>query len=330
MTVVALQHAYDATAVPLDVDAARAEVERLRAGLPDSLLAARPDELRRLARRALETDLAARRRRAKVGEPPAVDEHAVDVAVAAHAAVRAARAGMTVATAEGMRLLAIGNVWGVAAIGTGAVLLRSGLEPMSTPVYLAVVGAAAGPLATAALGLSRRSFAAMRVAAATASWAEAVAGAGATTMGELGARRIAARAWQRRRDEADAATAAAREARAAWHRVVGPKRHPRDAPALLARLAALRAAQLDLFRALVAERMRPRAAPAPAVDVVDIDGAMREPSRLPVLWAKEQPLVALAPAVAASAESDTPPADSWLGDALTRLRGRGLRLWTKG
>ena len=290
---VALQHLVDAPDAPLDVEAARALVEHLQRDLPETAMATRPDELRRLASRALDAERAAFRRRSKVGEEPPLDDTAAAEAFAAHDAVRAARAGMSAATDEGMRWLAIGNVWGLTGLAAaGVMVLRAGYEPMSAPVYGAVIGGATGPITTGLLALARRTLAAMRTTSASAAWASALATTGFETMGQLGARRLARRGWERRNEEAAVATAAARAARGDWHRVAGPRRHPRDAPQLLEQLAALRSAQLELLRALIAERMQPRAVPElsePIIDVTALETATVDVTPFDVRWATTPP-----------------------------------------
>lgn len=324
---VALQHLTESAAPPPDVATARAEVDRLRDGLPDTLLALRPEEIRRLARRALDAEKAALRRRSKVGDEPVLDEVATVEAMAAHDAVCAARRGEREALTDSMRWLAIGNVWGLGGLVlAGGLVIRGGFEPMAAPVYYAVVGAAAGPLSTTVLGLTRRSFASMRVSAAVASWAQALAAAGCETMGELHARRLSRAGWQRRSAEAAAANAVARDARAAWHRVAGPNRHPRQAPALIAQMTVLRAAQIDLLRALIAERMRPRElarraeAFGPDTEPIAIVDVADEPVPFDVVWAVPAPVVDVTDDVTDDGER----AGVW-----SRLRGRTARIWSR-
>lgn len=201
-----------------------------------------------------------------VGEAPPLDLDAVAAAVDAFDALRRAREGERDTLDEGLRWLALGNVWGIAGLVLAVVLVASGHEPTSPLVYTAVVAAAAGPISTGFLGLCRRSLAAMRTRAATTEWAAALEASGFDTFGTLHARRLAHAAWVRRAEEAAVAGAAARDARAAWHRVAGPRSHPREAPALAARVGRLRCAQLELFGALLAERLaaptlRPAAVP---------------------------------------------------------------------
>ena len=227
-------------------------------GLPLTLLARRPEEIRRLARNALDAEKAAFRRRGKVGASPAFDEVAADAVVGSYERVKGERNEVRAAAADANRWLAIGNVWGLAGLTTaGALVIRFGFEPMSSSVYGVVVAAAVGPIATTMLGLTRRSFASMRLSAATTEWLAALSASGFDTMGELSATRISMGAWRNRQAEAAAAASAARDARAAWHRVAGPKVHPREAPALIAQMTALRAAQIELLRALLVERTNP-------------------------------------------------------------------------
>jgi hypothetical protein len=301
---VALQHAV-ALDEPSDVvAAARVEVERLSHGLPAVAMAAHADEVRRAARACVHAAAAAERRRAFVGERPSLDEASASGVLDAHRAVGEARAGLREVVADGHRLIAIGNAWGVLALGGAAFLSRHGVEMMATPVFAAVAGAAAGPVTMSVISVSRRSFAAMRVDAARAAWAAALEASGFATMGDLHARRIAVDAWRRRSSEADAADAAASEARAAWHRLVGDSFSPIEGPLLAFRLASLRAAQLRLLRALLDERAR-------GVGVgVGVGGAVHEATGEPAL-----------PALS--------PSSRWSGGALARLRGRTLRLWAR-
>ena len=319
---VALQHPSEFAPPPLDVATARAHVERLQEGLPPTLLALRPEEIRRLARTALDAEKAALRRRSKVGPEPEIDDDAAADAVAAHEAVCVARQGEIEALNDSMRWLAIGNVWGLGGlVVAGVLVVRAGFEPMATPVYSAVVSAAAGPMSTVILGLTRRSFASMRVSTAVTAWATALASAGFETMGELYARRISRAGWQRRNAEAAAANAVARDARAAWHRVAGPQCHPREAPALIARMAVLRAAQIELLRSLLAERMRPRKLAARVVD----SGPDTEP--MAIVDVTDQPVVPFdviwaVPAPATPAAAASPAASRWSRLRTMRLRSR--------
>lgn len=327
---VALQYLSDVVP-PLDVATARADVERFEEGLPRTLLALRPEEIRRLARRALDAERAALRRRSKVGEEPTLDESVVARAMEAHDAVRAARAGERDAVDDSMRWLAIGNVWGIGGLAVAGVLVFRGIEPTAAPVYASVVTGATGPLATMLLGLTRRSVAALRVATAVNGWADALATAGFETMGELHARRLARASWVRRQQEAVAANTAARDARAQWHRVAGPHHHPREAPALIGRVAELRAAQLELLRALLAERMRPRelatasahreldTGPMETLDMCD------DAVPFDVAWAVPEPVLDVTTdEMAGGDRGGGDRAGMW-----SRLRDRTVRVWSR-
>jgi hypothetical protein len=170
-----------------------------------------------------------------------------------------------------------------------AVMVNRGIDPMSTVIYGTISAAAAGPVCTSAISLWQRSLATIRVDAARAAWARALAATGFETMGDLHARRIALRAWERREAEARAADAAAAHAREDWVALVGDDVSPADAPALAARLTTARAAQLALVHAyLDAHRIAPRTAPLRIVDL-----------------------------------ADETPRENWL----SRLRGRSLRLF---
>ena len=289
---VALRHLFEPTTPRLDVADARAEVERLRAGLPDTLLAKRPDEIRRLAREALDTQRAAERREALVGEPVVVDEETTGRAIDAHAELLAAREALRVARNAALTRITVGNAWGLTGIGAAAAMVMGGAEPMGQQISIAMLAAGAGPLAAATAGLVLRTRVAADVRRAARSWTEAMAATPFATLGELHARRLSARAWQRRRAEADAARAAAREARAAWHRVAGPAVHPREAPSVLAQVAVLRAAQLDLLASMLAANVDRLTRPPEVFVVAPDDGGLQHTG------------------------------------VFDRLRLRGLRLWT--
>jgi len=253
---VALQHAR-APEEPFEaseLDAARADVERLAHGLPAVAMAAWPDEVRRASRACALAVAAAERRRALVGERSDLDEDATAAVLDAYRAVDEARTERRAAVAESHLLLALGNAWAALALAAAAVAVQQGIEPMATPVYSAVVAAAAGPATMFAIGLTRRSFATIKVDTARAAWAAALTASGFATMGQLHARRIAVAAWRRRASEADAADAAVDVARADWHRLVGESFSPIEGPLLAFRLASLRTAQLRLLHLLLASR----------------------------------------------------------------------------
>jgi hypothetical protein len=285
---VALHHARPADDLS-ELDAARADVERLSHGLPPAAMGAWPDDVRRASRAHALAVAAAARRRALVGERPQLDEDAVAAVLAAHRGVDEARACRREAIAEGHRLLAIGNAWAAIALAGAGLLVSQGVEPMATAVYAAVAGAAAGPVTMSVIGVGRRSLATIKVDAARAAWARALEVAGFATMGQLHATRIALAAWRRREAEADAAEAAVEAARARWHELVGDGFSPIEGPLLAFRLASLRSAQLRLLHALLVEASCPveggttRHAPPDRTEAArPAAGSAAEPTRRPV------------------------------------------------
>jgi hypothetical protein len=291
--VVALHHRWESADEPAAVAQARAEVARLSAGLSQKLLATPPAELRRLALAAARAEAAVARWQERVGERPAFDA-ALDADVAAAVeAVRAARTEQNVAIRERQKLLAIGNGIGLACLGiAGGMVTLAGLGPMDLAVAVAVVSAAGGPLTAGWLATQRCSLAARDVGVARSKWAAALEATGLGTMGELAARRLAVAAWERRCKEAEAAVEAARPHQRAWYRLAGPGVPPTSVNDVLARIDALRAALLRLLGALLAEQVEGQ-----AMDILD--------------------------------EPEAPAAEpTWLDDALARLRGSKLRLWS--
>ena len=272
---------------------ARAEVARLSAGLSQKLLATPPAELRRLALAAARAEAAVARWQERVGERPSFDA-ALDADVTtAVEAVRAARAEQNLAIRDRQRLLAIGNGIGLGCLAVaGGMVTLAGFGPMDMAVAVAVVSAAGGPMTAGWLATQRCSLAARDVGVARSRWAAALEATGLGTMGELAARRLAVAAWERRCQEAEAAAEAARPHQRAWYRVAGPGVPPTSIADVLARIEALRAALLRLLGLLLAEQVE-----GSAMEILD------EPS----------PVV---------------EAPSWLDDALARLRGSKLRLWS--
>jgi hypothetical protein len=288
--VVALQYGASPPAESASkLESARAEVERLSAGSSRGLLSATPSRLRSLASSAADAMAAVERRRARVGERPELDA-AADAAVSdAFCTYRSACSARESVVRDRQRLLALGNGAGLASFVLAGGLLSAGVQVMSAPVAFFMVGAAVGPLTSAAIALNRNSLAVRGVGTARSQWAAALDRAGYTTMGELRARRLAVAGWERREAEAQAAEAAAKSELRAWQLVAGPGVAPSDVEAVIARMQRLRAAQLRLLRLMLEARLQV----APAV------------------------------AVAASAVPDAVEA-GWFGAALQRLRGRKL------
>ena len=290
--VVALHHRWESADEPAAVAEARADVARLSAGLSRKLLETPPGELRRLATAAARAEAAVARWQARVGDQPELDAALDTEVLSAVDAVRAARAEQNVAIRERQKLLAIGNGVGLACLGAAGVLITfAGFGPMDLPVAVAVVSAAGGPLTAGWLSTQRCSLAARDVGTARARWAKALEATGLGTMGELAARRVAVTAWERRCREAAAAVEAARPHQRAWYRLAGPGVPPTSVHDVLARIEALRAALLRLLGLLMAARVE-----ASAMQILDETAPASEPT--------------------------------WLDDALARLRGSKLRLWS--
>jgi len=328
--VVALQHFVetpdDAGERALPHADARAEVERLGAGLSRALLAASPEAVGSLAARAAEAGAAAARRRARVGERPALDPDANAAVVVAVAEYRGACAARLTNEVERNRVLAVGNAAGVAGLAVAGVLSMAGVPVMAIPVAVAIVGAAVGPATACVIALNRTSLAVRRVLVARADWSAALDRAGLPTMGALQARRVAVAGWERGVAEAEAAEQAAIPHLRAWHRMAGPGVPPGDAEALVDQVARLRSAQLHLLSLLIEDRMR---AVPPVVAAPDPEIAAADDATATVV----QPLTPAAEVVGRTPSPRAPvgprrpePLAGWLHDALDRIRGRRATL----
>lgn len=304
---VALHHSFERPR-PTDATRARDDVDRLGAGLSRALLAMPADTVRGIAARAADASAAAARRRERVGERPALDEGVSAEVVAAESAYRAARAGHAVSLRERHRLLAYGNAAGLLSIAAGVGAARFGLSVTSLPVAAAMLGAAAGPSLAALVGASRCSATSGCAADARGRWAAALESAGLHTMGAFAARRLAVEAWERRCHEAEATEQAARSQLWAWHLLAGPGVPPDDVEVVLARVAALRRAQLRLLAALLAELPNRPA----SVDREPVTQLLRNP------FLDDDDLDAPVDAAAGTA---------WFNDPFERIRGRKLRLF---
>lgn len=253
---VALQHgAYPPAENGSELASARADVERLSAGLSRGLLGSTPARLRALASSAAEAMAAAERRRERVGERPELDGRADAAVSAAVDAYRAACAVHVTVKRERQRLLMVGNGAGLGSFVLAGGMLSAGASVMSPPIAFFMLGAAVGPLTAGVIGLNRTSLAVRGVGTARSQWAEALDRAGCPTMGSLHARRLAVAGWERRQAEAVAAEAAAKSELRAWQLVAGPGVAPSDAEAVVARVQRLRAAQLRLLRLMIESRM---------------------------------------------------------------------------
>lgn len=292
---VALQYGDEAEEEPRGVARARLDVARVEAGLSRSLFSTPPDVLRAIAERAARAEAAVARWQARVGDRPALDETRAAAVDAAVDEVRAARAGQDAALRDRHRLLATGNGAGLLGLGVAGGLVLLGSSPMALPVAVAVAASPIGPTVAGWMATQRCSLAARRVGVARADWAAALDAAGAPTMGALAALRIAVKAWERRAAEAEVAVEAARPHLRAWYRLAGPGVPPGDVDAVLARIEALRQAQLRLLGLLIGEVVERR-----AMDV-------------------------LAPAAEVTRPASAP---TWLEDALERFRRANRpRLW---
>jgi hypothetical protein len=269
--VVALQHPHSADEEPAGLLAARHEVEQLGAGLSRALLAAPAEVLRAIAERARLAEAAVARWQARVGERPDHDDAAHAAVQAAVAEVQAARQGQNQALHERHRLLATGNGAGVVGLGVAGGLVLLGVSPMALPVAVAVAASPIGPCVAGWIATQRCSIAARRVHVARSAWAEALEAAGAPTMGELAARRVALAGWERRCTEAAAAEEAAKPQLRAWYRLAGPGIPPTEVEAVIERIEALRQAQLRLLGMLLSEVVERHAMDvlAPAAEVAD-------------------------------------------------------------
>jgi hypothetical protein len=321
--VVALQQPYfEVPAEAPAVAAARLELDRLQTGLPRALLAAPADVVRALAERALHADAVVGRRRALMGERPALDDLAEAAVTEAAAAYEQACAASSEARSRAHLLLAQGNVVALGCLGVAGSLHLSGLHPMATPVVAFVVGAAGAPLAAVAVSMRRRARATAVVTGARGAWGAALEAAGVPTMGALAARRLAVSAWEQRQREVEVAEQAAARQRRAWQRLAGPGVPPGEVEVLLERLVALRRAQLRLLAALLEDRAHAVASgplalaaePEPEAELLS------QPPPRPEAELEAEPPPALPPAEVA------PPA-SWLDEAMERLRGRKLHFW---
>jgi chorismate mutase len=291
--VVALQHGFEADVAPAGLTEARDEVDRLSAGLSRALLAAPPDVVRAIAERARLAEAAVARWKARVGEPPALDDAAEAAVHAAVTEVQAARAHQNTALHDRHRILATGNGAGVLGLGVAGGLVLFGLSPMGLPVAVAVAASPIGPCVAGWLAAQRCSVAARRVGTARAAWSSALERAGATTMGELSARRVARAAWERRCREAEVAEETARPQIRAWYRLAGPGIPPTDVEDVIDRIEELRQAQLRLLGMLLSEVVERH-----AMDVLAPPAEVADPTAAP----------------------------TWLEEALARFRGGAPRL----
>lgn len=319
---VALQQPYfEVPAEAPAVAAARFELDRLQTGLPRALLAAPADVVRALAERALHADAVVSRRRALMGERPALDDFAEAAVTEAAADYERACAASSEARSRAHVLLAQGNVVALGCLGVAGSLHLSGLHPMATPVVAFVVGAAGAPLAAVAVALRGRARATAAVIGARGRWGAALEAAGVPTMGALAARRLAVSAWEQRQREVEVAEQAAARQRRAWQRLAGPGVPPEEVEVLLERLVALRWAQLRLLAALLEYRARTVASAPVAL--------FAEPEPEGELLTEPPPATEAEPEAEpppAPPSAEVPPLASWLDEAMERLRGRKLHL----
>lgn len=171
--------------------------------------------------------------------------------MAARADVEAASAEHVAGARARTRLLIKGNAVGVATLGGAVALVGAGWSPMELPVAAAIAVSPVGPVAASWLAARRATRSARSVAAARARWVAALEATGLETMGGLAARRVAVRAWERRKQEAAAVEESSRPHVRSWYRLAGPGSPPTEVEAILARVDELRAAQRTLFGLLL-------------------------------------------------------------------------------
>lgn len=291
---VAVYQSYEVPEQRSPFAAAHAEVERLQAGLPRALLATPTDVLRSVAARAERSRRAAERWEHRVGPRPELAEDAEAEVFAAKDGFAASSSVREQVVDDCTSLLVRGNALAAGALGAAGGLALIGGSPMGLGVAVAVAAAPLAPLAALWLAATRTSIVTRDQRAARQRWGAALERTGVPTMGALAARRLAVGAWERRQREAAAAWEAARPHLRAWQRLAGPGVAPGDIDIVLARIDALRAAQLHLLGMLLDERVS-----ATAMNVLAPEAEVAAPEAAP----------------------------TWLEEAISRFRGGKLRLW---
>ena len=276
---------------------ARAEVERLAAGIPVSALATPPTVLRDLAGAALCAERTAAARALRLGARPG-DASADRVALDAWDDLGRAVDEYEVGCDEAQRAFACGNVMGVAGLVASGALVLAGVDHAHGVVASFVLGAASGPVLGGGVGLLRRQTARNALDLARLRWRQALDATGLETLGALRARSVARNGWERRSAEVELLRCEARRRREAWHRIAGPKTAPERVEELVDRIEAVRQAQLRLVKLCFEEVLRRESdGPAVVVDLVrPLELAADEPNRFEAL--------------------------------LEKMRGRRLRLWS--
>lgn len=251
----------------------RADEHRLGALLPAGVQAVHPPELAARARRYLAARDSLERRRAAVGERPFFLPAAEGAVLAAKSDVATASAGRREAAAASHRLLALGNLCGLAMIGACIAAVLAGASPLSVPVGVGIMSSAGGPIG-ALIGGWRGRIAARQVhAEAVAEWCAALERAGVETMGELWAAHVRHDAWRMQCRELEAAADAEAVARQHWVEVAGEDLDPAAIGALAAALRQLRSIRLGLLEHALHELAASRQA---LIDLRTAEAELRE------------------------------------------------------
>lgn len=249
------------------LDDVLADERRLEALLPSSLLAVPERELRASARRVLVARGAVARRRARLGDKPHFDAGAERAVMAARADAEATRAGLRQAGDASHRLLAAGNLAGLAMIGASVAAVVAGMSPLATPVAVGIMAAGGGPIGGLVGGWRGRVAAQRAHADAVAAWSEALRRADAETMGDLAAARARFDTWRRHHQELEVALDEEAEANQAWVALAGDHIDPASIGALCAVLRQLRSVKLERLQHALADRLSSQAPAAPAIDL---------------------------------------------------------------
>jgi hypothetical protein len=261
-----------------------------------TVLATPPDVLADLAARAVQTVDEAERLRAQLGKCPPLNAAAEQAALAEWQALQDDRRAAVAAREDRLRLVTMANGAGLGWLAAALGLSLVNRQPLGPSVDLAVTLAATSPVAGFVTASVRARRARNAVADRRVACAEALARAGAKTLGDLRARRLLVESWSRRRDAARMAAKRANDALEAWHAVVGPDVAPEEVDVLLAHVEERRRELLDRMQAALSAH------------------AEREASKAAVVLPFAEPLKALPPGGRVSA-------------GLERLHGLKLRLW---
>lgn len=307
----------------------RADERRLEALLPVGVQTVSSPELATRARRYLAARDALERRRAAVGDRPFFLPAAERAVLAAKSDVASAAAKLREAAAASHRLLALGNLCGLAMIGACIAAVFAGASPLSLPVGVGIMSSAGGPIGALIGGWRGRVAARQAHAEAVAGWCAALERAGVETMGELWAARVRHDAWRTQCRELEAAADAEAVARQRWVEVAGEDLDPAAVGALAAALRQLRSIKLELLqdalRRLAADRralidLRPAvvelhdgASPAPAASpqpAAALRAARRRSPNHPAVAGMELGRLRLVPDEGAAEDLGTSPAEA--------------------